>query len=426
MTPVTYGLARNPLHGIGRLGGARPPANIAERDGGCKRSSYYCRLLVLLIGCCRGNLARHRLGSTMPHIKASTRELVDLPTLRGQFWADIHDKEVYSAATYSYLWTADQMGHVALGLLLGGLIMRVASERGLSWWSAAVSAILAAIVFFGSWEFSTYREKAGPAGSLSVGEQRLLRRNAFIATFYMVLGTIAATAFFTTLLPWGLLIILACLVATIARALWWLRQKIVWQKAALPYLARLAGQRSALARETLHKVRAICEHLPTDSGDKRQLVIWGPFGVGKTPLAAAIGTEFAFCGWKVRFVTFDKLVQMAAADENDEGPSNIVYWDWRKADVLIIDDIDPGLPRDYLDPQEFKEIFENDFKSQKDGKDQRQILKNCHTIWVLGTDKSEKNAYIEVIKNVTGAAEDSLEEVELGHHNPASEIQMKR
>ena len=31
-----------------------------------------------------------------------------------QFWRDIFGKEVQSAATYSYLWMADQMGHVAL------------------------------------------------------------------------------------------------------------------------------------------------------------------------------------------------------------------------------------------------------------------------------------------------------------------------
>ena len=352
----------------------------------------------------------------MPKIKPLTRELVNGPTLRRQFWADIHDKEVSSAATYSYLWTADQMGHVALGLLLGGLIMRVTVDIGLSWWLAAVLTIGGAIAFFGSWEYSTYSEKARKAGSLSVGEQRLLMRNASIATFYMVLGAFAATAFFTTsFLPWGLLILLACVVATIAWALWWLRQKIVWQKAALPYLARLAYQRSALPAETLDRVRAICEELPTGGWEKRQLVIWGPFGVGKTPLAAAIGTEFAFCGWKVRYVGFDKLVHMAGADENDEGPRNIVYWDWRKIDVLIIDDIDPGLEHDYLDPQAFKEVFEDDFKSQKDGKDQRQILKNCHTIWVLGTDKSEKDAYIEVIKNATGATAASLAEVELRH-----------
>ena len=204
-----------------------------------------------------------------------------------------------------------------LGCCLAALSCASRSDSGLSWWLAAVLAIFGAIAFFGSWEYSTYSEKARKAGSLSVGEQRLLRRNAFIATFYMVLGTFAATAFFTTsFLPWGLLILLACLVATIAWALWWLRQKIVWQKAALSYLARLAGQRSALARGDPRQGSGhLRAGLPTGSWDQRQLVIWGPFGVGNTTLAAAIGTEFAFCGWKVRYVGFDKLVHMAGADD---------------------------------------------------------------------------------------------------------------
>src|SRR5438105_2610333 len=35
-----------------------------------------------------------------------------------QFRKDVFDKEVQSAATYSYLWLADQMGHIGVGILL--------------------------------------------------------------------------------------------------------------------------------------------------------------------------------------------------------------------------------------------------------------------------------------------------------------------
>src|SRR5690349_7793118 len=35
-----------------------------------------------------------------------------------QFRRDVFDKEVQSAATYSYLWLADQMGHIGVGILL--------------------------------------------------------------------------------------------------------------------------------------------------------------------------------------------------------------------------------------------------------------------------------------------------------------------
>ena len=35
-----------------------------------------------------------------------------------QFKADVYGKEVQSAATYSYMWMADQMGHVCVGILV--------------------------------------------------------------------------------------------------------------------------------------------------------------------------------------------------------------------------------------------------------------------------------------------------------------------
>src|SRR6266567_3929047 len=45
-----------------------------------------------------------------PHI--TYRELFQ------QFRADVYGKEVQSAATYSYMWMADQMGHVCLGIVV--------------------------------------------------------------------------------------------------------------------------------------------------------------------------------------------------------------------------------------------------------------------------------------------------------------------
>ena len=49
-----------------------------------------------------------------PHI--SYRQLWE------QFKADVYGKEVQSAATYSYMWMADQMGHVCVGILVNQLL----------------------------------------------------------------------------------------------------------------------------------------------------------------------------------------------------------------------------------------------------------------------------------------------------------------
>src|SRR5580692_12140583 len=39
-----------------------------------------------------------------------------------QFKADVYGKEVQSAATYSYMWMADQMGHVCVGILVNEIM----------------------------------------------------------------------------------------------------------------------------------------------------------------------------------------------------------------------------------------------------------------------------------------------------------------
>ncbi len=50
------------------------------------------------------------IGAARAHYPAPPR--LSAGDLLAQFWLDIYGKEVQSAATYSYLWMADQMGHV--------------------------------------------------------------------------------------------------------------------------------------------------------------------------------------------------------------------------------------------------------------------------------------------------------------------------
>lgn len=47
-----------------------------------------------------------------------------------QIKVDLIDKEVQSAATYSYLWLADQMGHIGIGLLIAAAAAALVSIFG--------------------------------------------------------------------------------------------------------------------------------------------------------------------------------------------------------------------------------------------------------------------------------------------------------
>ena len=48
--------------------------------------------------------------------------VIGIKELAWQFWHDIYGKEVQDATTYSYVWLADQMGHICIGIVLTALI----------------------------------------------------------------------------------------------------------------------------------------------------------------------------------------------------------------------------------------------------------------------------------------------------------------
>ena len=70
----------------------------------------------------RGSMPVGRIGAGAPWPPSNSSlplpPKISLRLLLEQFWADVYGKEVQSAATYSYTWLADQVGHICLGILL--------------------------------------------------------------------------------------------------------------------------------------------------------------------------------------------------------------------------------------------------------------------------------------------------------------------
>ncbi len=164
-----------------------------------------------------------------------------------QFWLDLYGKEVQSASTYSYTWMADQMGHVCLGIvILFGLAFF--ASYGLPYigidpsWSAVTGFVLGAMAV-SYWEYRAYRSSEAGATGLFPLDRKLLRDNAIIATAYMVMGLGIGFAFHQSA-PWSALGFIVLALLAIVCAPPWLRQKIIWQKAALP-LSLPTGRRTA-------------------------------------------------------------------------------------------------------------------------------------------------------------------------------------
>jgi hypothetical protein len=323
-----------------------------------------------------------------------------------QFWADAYGKEVQTAATYSYTWLADQFGHICIGILAdflatlvsGLVIVRLGWQSPLEYdtgiWPGFALAVFGACL----WEWSAYRSAIKQATGAFPLDTKLLRDNAVIAATYISLGALLGFAFHSYLVP-SLLISAVVVVAAIVLAPPWLRQKIIWQKASIPYLFRLADAAPTIKDDDAKVLMDLIEAGAPPNTPPHQIVIGGPIGSGRTSMAAGIGTEFAFKQNKVRYLGLDCLLEFAAnATEHsfpdDSGPKTISYWPWSQAQVVIIDGVGPLLAADEPNREANLDRFKR--LLQKDLGLIAAVLRRCHTVWVWGdlrpTPASERMA----------------------------------
>jgi hypothetical protein len=308
---------------------------------------------------------------------------ITLKELLCQFWVDIYGKEVQSASTYSYTWVADQVGHVCIGIVLSfGLAILVTyllppHNDGASLRDSFVGLALATLIV-SYWEYRAYQSSVAGATHVFPLRRKLLRQNAVIAAGYMAMGAVVGFAF-QQVRPWGIVGFAAMLLLAIICAPPWLRQKIIWQKAALPYLFRLADVQRTVEIGEAHRLQNLISKGPKPY----QVVVGGPIDSGRTSFAAGIGTEFAFRKAKVRYLTFNSLLEFAAHKPqfgDDAGPSNINYWPWSEAQVVIIDDLGPLIAAQdqQANLDNFRQLLESKLANVA------PVLARCFTVWVIG------------------------------------------
>lgn len=336
-------------------------------------------------------------------------------------------KDVQDAITASYVWLADQVGHITLGLIPTMLLCWafdaawhccLLCQLGGVWRPVGMTVIAAAVfAYWVSKERTDYSDCFARRGNQFPFNAADIWWNIKSALFFFALGGIFALAAFNGVL-WLLASIALLLWPALRMIFWWLRRKVAFQQGAVPYLFRLADFRTALTQEaiavcagianlkdreiTLYAALFGSDPLTLNAPSTRHILVTGPLGAGKTSLAVGIATEFAFGLGIGRYLTAAKLVQSIADTkhvpeqmENDDGRW---LWPLRRCDLLIVDDLDAGVSTPgggaihFVQPEDFCHAM---------GTDDAPLawLGAKRSVWVIG-DKSLAAAWIATIAHV--------------------------
>jgi hypothetical protein len=214
--------------------------------------------------------------------------------------------------------------------------------------------------------------------------------------------------------------LIALLPVTIGVGLWWLRRKLTFQQAGLPYLYRLANFPNNLpATDKLATVKFIQELIDPTQSDRKHLIIAGPIAAGKTPLAVGIGTEFAFRMGVGRYTSLTKLLDLVdkdratktdavaryqkAPDTDKEFNDGRILWPWISAQLLIVDDVDRalGIMPKGASPEECLQALAKKLTDEY-GDLLQKLVKIPRVVWIL-SERLHSQHFESLVKNLAEA-----------------------
>ena len=240
-------------------------------------------------------------------------------------------KDVQDAITASYVWLADEAGHVALGFVLTLMLCAIAnmflSADG-PWRRETFLAIAILVYLLGllkeERDRSDSEKRKGDVFPFDSGD---IDWSVWTALFYYVVGIgLGASPFI-----WGwrgpIVVFVVAFIPIVTVGVWWLQRKLAFQQAGLPYLFRLANFKRTLQPRSVNLVRALANYrdrrvplldvllgrsteVDLTNPDARHILITGDLGAGKTSLCVGIGVEFALSLKRCRYLSAVKLVEL--------------------------------------------------------------------------------------------------------------------
>jgi len=300
-------------------------------------------------------------------------------------------KDAQDAPTTSYVWLGEQIGLIALGFF-------AAIALGWGWRSSfggeggsllAILALFGSLGIFGTFGYQKYQDylAAKTRWGLVFPFSEWDRRFAIgTPVLFFLVGAILGWGVYGGFVRFLIALVVAGAAAAYA-AYWWLRKKIAFQQAGLPFGYRLSDFDLTLPDADVAAIGAFARPAET-APEFRHLVVTGPTGPGKANLAVGIGSEFTSKLGKARYVGLADLLHLIGASPPPAGfldyEDGRALWPLPEADLLIVDHVDAGLDtKALLSP----EALENALVALK-GQKPLGWLAGRRSIWVLGEGSS--------------------------------------
>lgn len=312
---------------------------------------------------------------------------------------DLIGKDSYRGVTLTYSWLANQFGHFSLGFVPAFILFIVLKNNT----QIQHPAMWACFIISGTWllfelfnflgpllkKSSEHANKNASGGYTFQPDWKNIAYDTAtdICFFWIGAFTLSLICEHNNILFYiliGLLLLILCPTYD------WYTIKMHQQAANYPFQFRLSQWNCNINDEK----KSLITQFLKDENSGKHLLLFGANKTGKTSLSVAIANELSICHKSCSYVTAIKLFSLFFEEDADlSNPKLLDLWTWRKASLLIIDDINPGLPipSNLINCDDFYTFLNN----QLHGEENKKVLLKTNIIWVLGnselTDFKQEN-----------------------------------
>lgn len=303
-----------------------------------------------------------------------------------QLKADLGGKDSYRGVTLTYTWLANQFGHFSLGFIptfIAYLLMKPHMDDrraalNAAWIISAVWLVFETINFLGP---LTLGKKGGVKSYVFQPAWGNVAFDTITDLLFFWLGAFFCALLCTgTSLAWVIVTVTGLLIAY--PTYYWYLTKMYLQTPGYPFQFRLSQWNTEqIDTSDIQLVRRFLDNNTMGM----HLFLFGPKSSGKTSLSVAIATELSIRHYSAVYTSAMKLYCMFFEDDDANAD---VLWNWRKASILVIDDINPGDPikEDLITPDRFLSFVDGSATNDIN----RTALKDTNVIWVLGNDDEDR------------------------------------